>query len=83
MTNLHYDVQDGPCHVCYLDITFLERRFPRSFEISPQLTLASTRFCESILQWVLVKVFSLDPPAPCVLLRRPKTVVIGAGLTGI
>ncbi|KAK5956780.1 hypothetical protein OHC33_002268 [Knufia fluminis] len=37
----------------------------------------------SILQWILAKIFSPEPPAPGARLRRPKIAIIGAGLTGV
>lgn len=37
----------------------------------------------SILQWILAKIFSPEPPPPGARLRRPKVAVIGAGLTGV
>lgn len=37
----------------------------------------------SILQWILDKIFSPNPPPPGARLRRPKIAVIGAGITGV
>lgn len=37
----------------------------------------------SILQWVLIRLFSPEPPPPGAKLHRPKIAVVGAGLTGV
>lgn len=37
----------------------------------------------SVLQWILAKIFSPNPPPPGARLRRPKIAVIGTGLTGV
>lgn len=37
----------------------------------------------TLLQWILNKIFSPNPPPPNAHLRRPKIAVIGAGLTGV
>lgn len=36
-----------------------------------------------ILQWMLDKLLSPNPPPPNAVLGRPKIAVIGAGLTGV
>lgn len=37
----------------------------------------------SLLQSILIAIFSPQPPPPGAQLRRPKIAVIGAGLTGV
>lgn len=37
----------------------------------------------TLVQWLLAKIFSPNPPAPGARLRRPKIAVIGGGLTGV
>ena len=37
----------------------------------------------TVLQWILNKIFSPNPPPPNARLHRPKIAVIGAGLTGV
>lgn len=37
----------------------------------------------SLIQWILSKIFSPNPPPPNAHLRRPKIAVIGAGITGV
>ena len=36
-----------------------------------------------LLQWILDKIFSPEPPSPKTTLHRPKIAIIGAGLTGV
>lgn len=36
-----------------------------------------------LLQYILIAIFSPQPPPPGTRLRRPKIAVIGAGLTGV
>jgi heterodisulfide reductase subunit A-like polyferredoxin len=40
-------------------------------------------FIYQLIQWVLGKLFSPDPPKPGAKLGRPKIAIIGAGLTGV
>ena len=41
------------------------------------------QFLYSILQWILDKLLSPNPPPPYAHLSRPRIAVIGAGLTGV
>lgn len=40
-------------------------------------------FLYQLIQWLLDKILSPDPPAPGEKLGRPKIAIIGAGLTGV
>lgn len=40
-------------------------------------------FIYQLIQWLLDKILSPDPPAPGEKLGRPKIAIIGAGLTGV
>src|SRR5436309_368882 len=40
-------------------------------------------FLLNIIQFILDKIFSPNPPPPNATLRRPRIAVIGAGLTGV
>lgn len=46
-------------------------------------TLNPFMWVYQLIQLVLIKVFSPDPPAPHQKLRHPRIAVIGAGLTGV
>lgn len=41
------------------------------------------QFLYSILQWILDKLLSPNPPPPYAHLTRPRIAIIGAGLTGV
>lgn len=40
-------------------------------------------FLYQVIQWLMDKILSPNPPAPGAHLRRPKIAVIGAGITGV
>ena len=40
-------------------------------------------FLYQLVQWLLDKLFSPNPPAPGARLHRPKIAIVGAGLTGV
>lgn len=40
-------------------------------------------FLYQVLQWILDKLFSPNPPPPGAKLQRPRIAIIGAGLTGV
>ena len=37
----------------------------------------------NLLQWLLDRLFSPNPPPPNAILSRPRIAIIGAGLTGV
>ena len=47
------------------------------------MALNPVAFLYQLIQWVLDKLFSPNPPPPNAVLNRPRIAIIGAGLTGV